>query len=243
MSRVPAKTVVEHLDPEKVAYWYFRLNGFLQIENFVVHPEGRGGQRTDADLLAARFPFRAERMFDNPNDIMADDMDRLALSGDLIDIVIAEVKTNQPCTLNGPWTKQGQQNVHRVLAAIGCLPPHGIEAAAADIYRVGFHRSDTRRIRLVAVGRDRSEDIEAAYPEVTQLLWADMLSFIWDRFHRYRRQKTQVDQWDPEGREIKRLADQSNEADFISAALGRMRVTMFSPSEDGGRILHTRGGG
>jgi hypothetical protein len=41
----------EPLDAEKVAYWYFRLNGFLQIENFVVHPRGRGGQRTDATCL------------------------------------------------------------------------------------------------------------------------------------------------------------------------------------------------
>jgi len=89
------------LDPEKVAYWYFRLNGFFQIENFVVHPERRGGQRTDADLLAVRFPFRAERLFDDPNDIMADDAQCLALSDNLIDVVIAEVKTNQPCTLNG----------------------------------------------------------------------------------------------------------------------------------------------
>ncbi len=39
------KRMVGHLDPEKVAYWYFCLNGFLQIENFVVHPERRGGQR------------------------------------------------------------------------------------------------------------------------------------------------------------------------------------------------------
>ena len=61
------------LDPEKVAYWYFRLNGFLQIENFVVHPERRGGQRTDADLLAVRFRHRAERLFGSPNDIMTDD--------------------------------------------------------------------------------------------------------------------------------------------------------------------------
>ncbi|MER8809572.1 hypothetical protein [Mesorhizobium australicum] len=186
MNRLPERRVVEHLDPEKVAYWYFRLNGFFQIENFVVHPERRGSQRTDADLLAVRFPFRAERLFDDPNDIMADDMQRLALSENLIDIVIAEVKTNQPCTLNGPWTRQDQQNVHRVLAAIGCLSPDRIEAAAADIYRAGSHFTDTLRIRLVAVGRDRSEEISATYPEVTQLLWAEMLVFIWDRFHRYR---------------------------------------------------------
>jgi hypothetical protein len=96
------RTAPDRLEPEKVAYWYFRLNGFFQIENFVVHPSGRGGQRTDADLLAVRFPYRAERLFDNRNDIMSDDVQRLSLSNDLIDVVIAEVKTNQPCTLNGP---------------------------------------------------------------------------------------------------------------------------------------------
>lgn len=214
----------EHLDPEKVAYWYFRLNGFLQIENFVVHPGRQGAQRTDADLLAVRFPFRAERLFDDPNDIMADDMDRLALSGDLIDIVIAEVKTNQPCTLNGPWTRQDRQNVHRVLAALGCLLPEHIDAAATEIYQTGFHLSDALRVRLVAVGRDRSDQIAAQYPHVVQLVWIDVLAFIWERFHHYRRQKTQVDQWDSEGRKIKLLADQLDEAEFIAVASRQMGV-------------------
>lgn len=225
MSRAPVPAI-KSLAPEKLAYWYFRLNGFLQIENFVVHPERRGGQRTDADLLAVRFPFRAERLFDDPNDIMADDEQRLALSSQLIDIVIAEVKTNQPCTLNGPWKEQDRQNVHRVLAAIGCLPNEQIDAAAAGIYRTGFYRSNALRIRLVAVGRDRSEDLAREYSEVTQLLWAEMLAFVWDRFHRYRQQKTQVDQWDAEGRKIKRLADEHRRScqDFVERALGLIGV-------------------
>jgi hypothetical protein len=135
------------------------------------------------------------------------------------------VKTNQPCTLNGPWTREDEQNVNRVLAAIGCLPPDRIEAAAADIYRTGFHRSEALRIRLVAVGRDRSPDIATAYPEVTQLVWAEMLAFIWERFRRYRQQKTQVDQWDVEGKKLKRFADRSYEAaDFIAHALRLMGV-------------------
>ena len=81
------------------------------------------------------------------------------------------------------------------------------------------------RIRLVAVGRDRSEDTAAAYPDVTQLLWAEMLAFICGRFHRYRQQKTQMDQSDAEGRKIKRLADRSNDAtDFVGHALRLMGV-------------------
>jgi hypothetical protein len=226
MRRPSVRPVLDRLNPERVAYWYFRLNGFLQIENFVVHPERRGGQRTDADLLGVRFPFRAERLFDDPNDIMADDAQNLRLSGDLIDMVIAEVKTNRPCTLNGPWTQHDRRNVHRVLAAIGCLPPNLIEKTASDIYRTGSHRTNTPlRIRLVAVGRVRSDELAARYPEVTQLIWAEMLTFVWNRFDRYRQQKTQVDQWAPDGRTIKDLADRSKDAqDFVGRALNLMGV-------------------
>jgi hypothetical protein len=225
--RSVATLAVDRLNPEKVAYWYFRLNGFFQIESFVVHPTRRGGQRTDADLLAVRFPHRAERLFDDPNDVMADDVQGLALSSAYIDVVIAEAKTNQPCTLNGPWTRHDRQNVHRVLAAIGCLPRDQIEQAAADIYRAGVHVSSRlgSRVRLVAVGRERSAELSAAYPDVLQLTWPEILAFIWDRLHRYRQQKTQVDQWDAQGRKIKRLAAQSTQAEpFIDQALHLMGV-------------------
>ena len=57
------------------------------------------------------------------------------------------------------------------------------------------------------VGREHSEGLSADYPGVVQLTWAEILAFIWDRLHRYRRQKTQVNQWDEQGRTIKRLAD------------------------------------
>jgi hypothetical protein len=42
MSEMPVRAarLHERLDPEKVAYWCFRLNGFLQIETFLVHPSG-----------------------------------------------------------------------------------------------------------------------------------------------------------------------------------------------------------
>jgi hypothetical protein len=225
MTRQPTQASQYRLHPEKVAYWYFRLNGFLQIENFVVHPRRHGSQRTDADLLAVRFPHRAERLFDDPNDIMQDDEQGLALTRDRVDVVIAEVKRG-PCALNGPWTAPGSQNVHRVLAAIGAIQPDRIDEAAASIYRAGIYQGDLGlRIRLVAIGRERSKELAADYPEVTQRIWAELLSFIWGRFHTYRRQKTQVDQWDEEGRRLKRLADRSRDgAEFIKRALALMDV-------------------
>lgn len=220
-----ARSLVGHLDPEKVAYCYFRFNGFFQIENFVAHRGRRGAQQTDTDLLAVRFPFRAERSFDDPTEVTADDVQRLALAADLIDVAIVEVKTNTACTLNGPWTQPGHQHVHRILAAIGCLPAEAIEAAAADIYNSGFHRSNGLRIRLVAVGRNRNEDLAAQYPWVVQVLWPAILAFIWDRFRRLRPQKTQASQWDMQALNIKRLADcTTNANEFVQRALPLMGV-------------------
>jgi len=220
------------LIPEKVAYWYFRLNGFFQIENFVIHPKRRDGQRTDADLLAVRFPYRAERLIDDPNDVMSDDIGGLSLSNNLIDVVIAEVKTNQPCTLNGPWTRRDQQNVHRVLAAIGCLPREYIDDAAAGIYGAAVHidKNFGLRIRVVAIGRDLSDELTKQHPKVLQLTWPDLLGFIWERFNIYRRVKTDVHQWDGQGQRIKRLANQAGDRDdFVKEALERMGVRNNSP--------------
>lgn len=144
------------LFPEKVAYWYFRLNGFLQIENFVVHPERRGAQRTDADILGVRFPFRAERLFDNPHDIMRDDEARLSLSADQIDVVIAEVKTNQPCTLNGPWTREDDQNVHRVWRRSAACRP----ATLNRLQRTSTKRASTTAAKVCAFVLSRSGQSE-----------------------------------------------------------------------------------
>ncbi|MBF0268792.1 MAG: hypothetical protein HQL44_09375 [Alphaproteobacteria bacterium] len=228
MGQAPQTPASERLDPEKVAYWYFRLNGFLQIENFVVHPERRGSQRTDADLLAVRFPYRAERLFDDPNDIMADDVAGLSLSRDQIEVVIVEVKTNQPCTLNGPWTQSDRKNIHRVLAAVGCLPHADIDQAATNLYEKGLHDAhNSLRIRLVAVGKDRSIGLGTKYPQVKQLIWKD---FTYKRLHSYRQQKKDVHQWDNHGLKIKGQAEMAaNEERFVEQMLLLMGVRNDNP--------------
>jgi len=209
------------LNPEKVAYWYFRLNGFLQIENFYVHPSTGKNARTDADLLGVRFPHRVERLFD-PGDIMQDDERGLSLSPALIDVIIAEV-TRQPCKLNGPWTRPADENVHRVLAALGCFPRELIGGAAEKIYLHGhFEDANSLRLRarLVCVGRERSRDIEERYPSVTQVSWRDLLSFTFNRLRHYRNQKWNTQHWDHTGKMLKVKARKTpQEDDFINWVL------------------------
>ena len=222
----PVETRPLYLNPEKVAYWYLRLNGFLQIEDFYVHPRGRGGARTDADLLGIRFPYRAERLYDDLFDIMEDDVIRLNLSSDRIDVVIAEVKTGR-CALNGPWTKQDRQNVQRVLAAIGCVPHDRIDRAAEEIYRAGLYEDETAlRVRLIAIGSDQNAEVLERFPEVPQVVWSDLLGFVFDRHKKYRNQKKQTDHWDRTGKLLKDFATKTSvtRQEFIDWATDAMRA-------------------
>ena len=80
---------------EKLAEYYLRLNGFTLTTNFYLHPDRKGGERAEIDLIGVRFPFRMEL---SPN---ADD-ELFTQIKDKSLIVIAEAKRGM-CDLNSPW--------------------------------------------------------------------------------------------------------------------------------------------
>jgi hypothetical protein len=183
--------------PERLAYWYLRLNGFLSIENFVVHPDQGVNQRTDADLLAVRFRHRAENL-ERP---MADDP-RVSDVDTYVNLIIAEVKTSA-CALNGPWTRVPDRNIHRVLAAIGCVEEPKTDAVAKSLYAEGCFQDETATIRLMAFG-DRPGELSIP---AAQVLYDDMSEFIWDRLRAYDREKRSVGNWAPDGQKLRRAFD------------------------------------
>jgi len=140
-----------HPLPERLAFWFLRLNGFLTIPNFIVHPEGPRDdgaypQQTDVDVLGVRFPFRAENrqrpMPDHPL-FMAERRRPM--------VVLSEVKTGQ-CGLNGPWMGPERQNMQRVLCAGGFLPADQVEEIARALCGHGVWQDETLVIYIVCVG-------------------------------------------------------------------------------------------
>ena len=75
------------INPEKLAYWYFRVNGCFTFTNFIIHPDRGRGQRTDVDIMAVRLPYRSEILENS----MSDD-DVLLPEGNRIKAIPAEVK-------------------------------------------------------------------------------------------------------------------------------------------------------
>ncbi len=183
--------------PEDVAYWFFRLNGCLTIRNFVVHPERRGSQLTDADLIAVRFPWRSEQNLIDHGLFEMADRSRLFL---------VEVKSGGDCRLNGPWTDRSIGNLTRVLEAIGCFDPDEVRRTTEALYGVGRYRGDVIDALLVAVASHRSEELVNIAPGAVQLTWDEIFEFIFSRFRLFRAKKAHHPQWDPQGRSLYTLA-------------------------------------
>lgn len=91
---------------ETLAFWYFRLNGFFPLRDFVLH-RGEGLARTsDCDLLALRFPHVYEEIGGQ-----AGDWDEARFREWGIDlarpiVVIAQVKTGRERTCGAAFTEE-----------------------------------------------------------------------------------------------------------------------------------------
>jgi hypothetical protein len=185
------------LDSESLTYWYFRLNGFFTIPNFIVHPDRGALQRTDVDVLGIRLPNRRELL----HDPMEDDVVFTRIA-DRAFVVIAEVKRDR-IAFNRTWTDPNLQNVQRFLYACGAFPRAVVDGAAESIYARGCYTGDeVFHVSLVGIGRRENQTLRRQYPSVPQITWDHIGRFIFSRFHRYRDQKSRHDQWDDAGKEL-----------------------------------------
>lgn len=186
------------MNPERLAYWYFRLNGFFTTENFIVHPDQGHDQRTDADLLAVRFAHRAENL-QRP---MKDDP-RVISCNTFANVIIAEVKTSK-CCLNYPWTCSEDENMQRVVKAIGCVPDAAIREACQSLYQTGKWSDAHATIRIFAIGATRNNKLIIGKEQ--QLTWSEIVRFCRQRFKDYEQEKSSVGQWSEDGRNLRKAS-------------------------------------
>ena len=210
--------------PERLVYWYLRINGFLQLENFVIHPDFGTQQRTEADILAVRFKHRQELQI-NP---MRDDP-VISECPILCNVIVAEVKRGQ-CALNGPWTNRGDENMHRILMAIGCFDESVIKKAADALYEKAQYQNDFVTCRLFAFG-DRHGEL--SIPGIPQVFFNDVLQFIHSRFREYSRQKSSVSNWPKDGQILKQLVDAYRDLSRFKQEVRRLFSLSFEEQADG----------
>jgi len=204
------------LKPERVAYWFLRLNGCLTIENFLLHSDVAGGQKTDADILAVRFPHRAELRASR--DPLADH--HLFSSDGRLDVIVAEVTTG-PCKLNKAWRKRDV--LRDVLDALGIVPAARTSEVGDLLAAACFYGDSSLRLRFVALGREKTPDLPSS---VEPLLWREALSFIHERFAEHGRRKTHQVQWPADGKHLFDEASTRSAEDFIQQVAREIGVVL-----------------
>jgi len=179
---------------EKIAYWFFRLNGCFILENFLVHHERGGREGTEVDILSTRFPFRKELQLTGeamPDHAIFD-------SDGKIDIMLAEVKKGR-CDINPSWLDPDLKNMERILFVVGAVPSDQVIEVANTIYSDSYYENTSYRFRLFAIGEETNSELSK---RIIQIEWTEVLLFIHDRFLSYWRYKTQHRQWDSTGHRL-----------------------------------------
>lgn len=168
---------------EHVASWYFRLNGFLSIPGFVVHPDVvQRYPRTEADLLAVRLPYSSELV---GGQLMVDDARLVALAALSRPLfLMIEVKTNL-CNINGPWSRAEDGNMQRVIRRLGFATEAEIEAVAADMYQHLRCERESFVVQYATIGRRANPGQQRRYPSLLQVTWDDISDFLFQRFQQF----------------------------------------------------------
>jgi hypothetical protein len=200
------------LTAETLGYWFLRLNGFLTIPNFVVHPDVGVNQATEVDAIGVRFPFRRE-----PLDASWPDHPKVEGLDDGLNplLVLVEIKAAR-CKLNGPWLNASRRNMQRVLTAVGIIPEGTeLESVASDLYANGVSSSTRCRVSMLCIGSEYSQGVPEQVP---QILWRkDVLPFIYQRYKRDPERKARHDQWPAIGDYLWDASERMTEADFVEA--------------------------
>jgi hypothetical protein len=200
------------LRAEDLGYWYLRLNGCFTIPNFVVHPDSGSNQKTDIDVLAARFPFRGDELPGMKDDAFFESCRTQTL------VLLAEIK-NSRCSLNRSWINPDSDALDRVLRAAGMFPKHKVVHVAGALRKSGqFRSSQLYRVSFLAIGGEIDEDLQTQYPDMPQILWPQVLAFIHKRFRAFRPQKRSHPQWDKLAQQLWDQADSEvDSAKFVAS--------------------------
>ncbi len=176
---------------------YLRLNGYFTVTEYQVQQPvsgqtGRYETATDLDVLAVRLPWAAETVQRHPQrpgearcEVLLADDPALASTQEIPDVLIAEVKEGA-AELNRRL--RSPEVLHAALRRVGCCAEEHIEAAAADLLRLGQitlqpPQGAICRVRLAAF----CGSVDAARaPAVLTVTLAHIVQFIQDRLAAYR---------------------------------------------------------
>jgi hypothetical protein len=170
---------------EELVRWYLRFNGYLYVENFIVHEPNQTSttvpQGAEIDILAVRFAFSRELIPGGPGkEILRHECLAPPVRG-MIDFVIAEVKSKEKIQLNKIWRNGDQEPYRRrveyLVRWLGCFSMDDtIASVSSDLLRTHHARRGRYSFRVILFAK-RSNPQNLS-PNIRVITFEDILWFV-----------------------------------------------------------------
>lgn len=210
------------INTERLAYWYFRLNGFLGNESYIIHRQRNSpNHATDIDYVGVRFMHRKE-LYENKDNWMKDDENsklfKYRPTGKLF-ICLAEIKQSTP-NINSTWTDENLNTLEQLLLSIGCISLKHVSKVVKNLQKKGYCNIYKTYITFVAVGNS-NQSIRIPYDKIPIISWEEILDFIYNRFKDYKVEKSNLKEWSNfgEAKQLKELAVNSRDVNEFQASI------------------------
>ena len=168
---------------EELVRWYLRFNGYLYIDNFIVHEPNPTSttvpQGAEIDILAVRFPFSRELI--SIKEVLRHETLEPPLPG-MIDFVIAEVKARKKkIKLNKIW-RNGDKEPYRnrveyLVRWLGCLTSESVISSVSSALLKTHHARRGRYSFRVILFAERSSQ-QSLPPTIRVITFEEILQFI-----------------------------------------------------------------
>lgn len=168
---------------EEITYWFYRLNGYFLIRNFVIHntPQNRLTSGSDVDILAIRFPHVSEEVGGQPDDWHPSIFGHV--EGNTISALIIEVKSGR----YNPANLFLREDLEYIVPRFGCFP----ELTAEDYNSIEQNSSFLKLPENVRITKILAAETIVENDRFNSISLNEMGTFIRERINRYRRQKYQ----------------------------------------------------
>jgi hypothetical protein len=167
---------------ETLGYWYFRLNGFFLLNNFVIHRTAQNRYSSDIDLLGIRMPHVYEEVGGLPDDW--DPILMEVLNPNKITGIVCEVKTG---TFQDSNIFQSQY-LRYALDRFGFTPDLSQRIDQISSNKIYDFDLNGMHYQLLKVLISNSASTRTDF---MQLRLDDLRTFIVQRIQKYKRQKWQ----------------------------------------------------
>lgn len=214
------------INTERLAYWYFRLNGFLGNDSYIIHRQAQSSDHaTDIDYLGVRFMYRKELFEDKDNWMRDDENSKLFkyYPKGKIYICLAEIKKGTP-KINATWTDDKKDTLVQLLLSLGCINHRQIPKVVSSLQRKGFCNIYKNYITFIAIG-DSNVSSHVLFEKIPIICWKEILEFIYNRFRDYKIEKSNLKEWSNFG-EAKKLKNQVFECGTFEEFYNSIKLTV-----------------